>query len=117
MVNSITDMKAAGSSIVLFCSFCQGQAETVYVTVGETGCVGRQVAVRQCWEKMSGVSSVTLSPRKPGELPARRTFVVVTTAATAPSVETLRAALGRRAKNYPILAYRKESEQRPAAQR
>ena len=101
-------MKSVIITIALLCSFCQ--AETVYVTVGETGCVGRQIAVRRCWEKMSGVSSVTVVPRQPAEPPARRTFVIVAQAA-APSAEVLRTALGRRAKNYPILAYQKGSDQ------
>jgi hypothetical protein len=92
--------------------FCVGrmQAETVRVIVGETGCAGRQIAVRECWEKISGVSSVTVLPRQPAEPPARRTFIIVATA-TAPSAEALRAALGRRAKNYPILDFRKEPDQ------
>ena len=103
------------SSLLFFC-IGRMQAETVRVIVGETGCAGRQIAVRECWEKISGVSSVTVLPRQPAEPPARRTFIIVATA-TAPSAEALRTALGRRAKNYPILDYRKEPEQPAAAEK
>lgn len=103
--------------ISIFIVFCVGrmQAETVRVIVGQTGCAGRQIAVRECWENISGVSSVTVLPRQPAEPPARRTFIIVATA-PAPSAEVLRAALGRRAKNYPILDFRKEPDH-PAVHR
>jgi len=97
-------MTRAIVSIILLCGI--SGAETIRVTVGDTGCPGRQITVRQSFEKIPGVKSVAGLPRQPGDPPARRTFVVTCTG-IAPDAEALRTALGRRAKNYPILDYQK----------
>jgi len=94
--------------LILLCG--TGGAETVRVTVGDTGCPGRQTTVRESFEKIPGVSSVAVLPRQPGDPPARRTFVVASIGSP-PAADALRTALGRRAKNFPILDY-----QKPAAQ-
>lgn len=86
------------------------EADTLHVTVGDTGCQGRQITVRKCFEKIPGVRSVTVLPRLPEDPPARRTFVVVS-ADISPDQETLRLSLGRRADDYPILDCRKLSVQ------
>lgn len=79
-------------------------ADTVRVTVGDTGCAGRQIAVTQCWEKIPGVVSVTVLPRKTGDQAAQRVFVIVSSS-TVPTEDSLHEALGRRDKHYPILKY------------
>lgn len=81
-------------------------ADTVLVTVGDTGCVGRQQAVKSQWEKIPGVISVAIQPRREKDRRAQRTFVIVSSGSS-PTTEVLRAALGRRDKHYPILEYRK----------
>ena len=97
-------MKRLLISLVLFCGIEMVTAETVHVTVGDTGCPGRQIGVTHCWEKIPGVVSVTVLPRGPKEPAAQRIFVIVAKAAS-PTEESLRVALGRRAKHYPILKY------------
>lgn len=89
-------------SLILFCAIEMVPAETLHVTVGDTGCPGRQTGVTQCWEKIPGVVSVTVLPRRSKDPAAQRIFVIVTKA-TAPTEGLLREALGRRAKHYPIL--------------
>lgn len=79
-------------------------ADTIHVTVGDTGCPGRQIGVTKAWEKIPGVLSVTVLPRRSKEPAAQRVFVVVSKA-DSPSENSLREALGRRAKHYPILKY------------
>ncbi len=83
------------------------KGETILVTVGDTGCSGRQITVRECFEKLAGVSSVTVLPRSPKDPPAQRTFVVVS-AGIGPDQNALRSSLGRRAKHYPILDCKKQ---------
>jgi hypothetical protein len=84
-------------------------ADTVFVTVGDTGCVGRQQAVKCQWEKIPGVVSVSVQPRLEGDPGAQRVFVIVSSGSP-PTTEVLRTALGRRVKHYPILDYRTASE-------
>ena len=79
-------------------------AGTVRVTVGDTGCPGRQIGVIHSWEKIPGVVSVTVLPRDPKDPAAQRVFVILSKAAP-PTEDSLREALGRRAKHYPILNY------------
>jgi hypothetical protein len=76
------------------------------VTVGDTGCVGRQQAVKSHWEKIPGVVSVVIQPRREKGPGAQRTFVIVSDGSS-PTREILAIALGRREKRYPILEYRK----------
>ncbi len=99
-------MTRAVLSFILLCGI--SGAETVRVTVGDTGCPGRQITVRESFEKIPGVSSVIVLPRQPADPPARRTFVVASTG-TPPDADSLRTALGRRAKNFPILDYQKSA--------
>jgi hypothetical protein len=84
-------------------------ADTVFVTVGDTGCVGRQQAVKSQWEKIPGVVSVSVQPRQEKDPGAQRTFVIVSSGAP-PTLKSLGNALGRRAKHYPILHYRNASD-------
>jgi len=90
--------------LALLYGIAAASADTVRVTVGDTGCPGRQNAVQGLWEKVPGVVSVTVLPRQPKQPPAQRIFVIVSKTA-APTEDSLRAALGRRAKHYPILGY------------
>jgi hypothetical protein len=88
-----------------FCGIGVANADTVYVTVGDTGCPGRQNGVIERWEKIPGVISITVQSRRPKDPAAQRVFVIVSKAAS-PAEASLREALGRRAKHYPILGYR-----------
>ncbi len=97
-------MKRILISLVLLCGIDATVADTVRVTVGDTGCPGRQIGVTRSWEKIPGVISVTVLPRDPKEPAAQRVFVIVSKAAP-PTEDSLRVALGRRAKHYPILKY------------
>jgi hypothetical protein len=94
-------------SLILFCGFDVAIADTIHVTVGDTGCPGRQIGVTESWENVPGVISVTVLPRQPKDPAAQRVFVIVSKAAS-PTEESLREALGRRAKHYPILGYRSQ---------
>lgn len=101
-------MKRAIISIILLSGIPIASADTIHVTVGDTGCAGRQIGVTKCWEKIPGVVSVTVLPRKSGDQTAQRVFVIVSSSA-APTEDTLQQALGRRDKRYPILAYESSS--------
>jgi hypothetical protein len=90
--------------MTLVCGLEVAIADTIHVTVGDTGCPGRQNGVTESWEKIPGVTSVTVLPRQPKDPAAQRVFVIVSKA-DPPSEESLREALGRRAKHYPILEY------------
>lgn len=94
--------------IASFLIACGGllHADTILVTVGDTGCVGRQQAVKSQWEKIPGVVFVSVQTRREKESAAKRMFVIVSSG-SAPTTDVLRAALGRRDKRYPILEYRK----------
>jgi hypothetical protein len=91
-------------STLFVCGLHVAVADTVRVTVGDTGCPGRQIGVIECWEKIPGVVSVTVLPRQPKDPAAQRVFVIVSKSKS-PSEDSLREALGRRAKHYPILKY------------
>ncbi len=95
-------MKAFLISLALLSVIDAAIADTVRVTVGDTGCPGRQIGVTESWKKIPGVVSVTVLPRDPKGPAAQRVFVIVSNAAP-PSEDSLRDALGRRAKHYPIL--------------
>lgn len=97
-------MKRLLISLVLLCGIDATVADTVRVTVGDTGCPGRQIGVTRSWEKIPGVISVTVLARDPKDPAAQRVFVIVSKAAP-PTEDSLRVALGRRAKHYPILKY------------
>lgn len=94
----------------VFVLCCAGitNADTVAVVVGDTGCVGRENAVKALWAKIPGVTSVTVLPRQPKNPGGQRTFVVLSRGIP-PTKEALRIALGRRDKNYPILDYKPEN--------
>lgn len=77
-------------------------ADTILVTVGNTGCAGRQQAVKSQWERIPGVISVNIQPRQKKEPGAQRKFVIVT-GGKSPTPDMLRTALGRRENQYPIL--------------
>lgn len=97
-------MKVLLISLVLLCGIDATVADTVRVTVGDTGCPGRQIGVIHSWEKIPGVVSVTVLARDPKDPAAQRVFVIVSKTAP-PTENSLRQALGRRAKHYPILKY------------
>jgi hypothetical protein len=97
-------MKRLLVSLILACGIGAATADTVHVTVGDTGCTGRQLTVRRSWEKIPGVVSVSVLPRQAKSPGAQRVFVIVSKAAP-PTQDSLREALGRRAKHYPILEY------------
>jgi hypothetical protein len=82
-------------------------ASAARVTVGNTGCPGRQNGVAECWRKLPDVVSVTVLSPLPTDTATQRVFVVVSKE-TSPSENTLREALGKRAKHYPILNYESE---------
>lgn len=84
-------------------------ADTIMVTVGNTGCPGRQQAVKKQWEKIPGVTSINIQPRQNKEPGAQRKFVIVS-GGKPPSPDMLRSSLGRRAKHYPILDCRDVGE-------
>lgn len=84
-------------------------AETVRVTVGDTGCPGRQLAVKRLWEKIPEVLSVTVLAKAHEGPAASRVFIVVSQGPS-PDFTALQNALGRRAERYPILAYRPEPQ-------
>jgi hypothetical protein len=94
-------------SLILLCVIGTSPADTIRVTVGDTGCPGRQIGVTESWKKIPDVVSVTVLPRQPKEPAAQRVFVIVSKAAP-PTEDSLREALGRRAKHYPILRYEGE---------
>lgn len=94
-------------SLLTLCGIHAAIADTVHVTVGDTGCPGRQTGVAESWEKIPGVVSVTVLSRQPKDPAAQRVFVIVSKAA-APTEDSLREALGRRAKHYPILEFRSQ---------
>lgn len=95
--------------LALFCGIDLAIADTIHVTVGDTGCVGRQIGVTESWKTIPGVISVTVLPRNSKDPAAQRVFVIVSKAAS-PTEESLRKALGRRAKSYPIVAYKSPKE-------
>ena len=97
-------MKKLLISLVFLSVIDAAMADTVRVTVGDTGCPGRQIGVSRSWEKIPGVISVTVLARNPKEPAAQRVFVIVSKA-DPPTEDSLREALGRRAKHYPILKY------------
>jgi hypothetical protein len=97
-------VKVLLTSLVLLSVIDAAIADTVRVTVGDTGCPGRQIGVTRSWEKIPGVVSVTVLPRDPKDPAAQRVFVILSKAAP-PTEDSLREALGRRAKHYPILNY------------
>ena len=97
-------MKKLLISLVFLSVIDAAMADTVRVTVGDTGCPGRQIGVSRSWEKIPGVISVTVLARNPKEPAAQRIFVIVSKA-DPPTEDSLREALGRRAKHYPILKY------------
>lgn len=99
-----SEVKRLLFSLVFLCGIDPAIADTVHVTVGDTGCPGRQIGVTRSWEKIPGVVSVTVLPRRPNEPAAQRVFVIVSKTAS-PTVDSLHEALGRRAKHYPILKY------------
>lgn len=103
-------MIRALTSLAVLIGICALEAETIHVTVGDTGCAGRQLTVQRSWEKIPGVASVSVQQRQSKDPPAQRTFIVACAGAS-PDQETLRTALGRRAKNYPILDYQKPPAQ------
>jgi hypothetical protein len=97
--------------VTLFCGIDVAIADTVHVTVGDTGCAGRQIGVTESWQKIPGVVSVSVVPRNSKDPTAQRVFAIVSQAAS-PTQECLRKALGRRAKSYPIVAYQPLKEPR-----
>lgn len=97
-------MKLATFTIVTILGIFPLFGDTVRVTVGDTGCPGRQLAVKHLWEKIDGVSSVTVLSRQQDQAAASRTFVIVSEG-TCPNSAQLKSALGRRAERYPILVY------------
>ena len=97
-------MKRLLLSLVFLSVIDAAMADTVRVTVGDTGCPGRQIGVSRSWEKIPGVISVTVLARNPKEPAAQRIFVIVSKA-DPPTEDSLREALSRRAKHYPILKY------------
>jgi hypothetical protein len=97
-------MKRPLFPLILVCGIDAALADTVRLTVGDTGCPGRQIGVTESWKKIPGVVSVTVLPRRPDEPAAQRVFVIVSKA-DPPTEDSLREALGRRAKHYPILKY------------
>jgi hypothetical protein len=92
---------------IFLCGFGAAIADTIHVTVGNTGCPGRQISVIKIWEKIPEVLSVTILPRQPKDPSAQRVFVIVSKAIS-PTEESLRKALGRRVEQYPILKYKKQ---------
>jgi hypothetical protein len=91
--------------LIFGCGIATAVADRVHVTVGDTGCRARQTTVIRSWEKIPGVVSVTVLPRQPKDPAAQRVFAIVSKAAS-PTEDSLREALGRRAKHYPLLEYR-----------
>lgn len=98
------DVKVLLISLIFLSAIDAAIADTVRVTVGDTGCPGRQIGVTRSWEKIPGVVSVTVLARDPKDPAAQRVFVIVSKA-TPPAEDSLREALGRRARHYPILKY------------
>ena len=68
-------------SSLLVCGCHVTVADTIHVTVGDTGCPGRQIGVIDCREKIPGVVSVTVLPRQPKEPAAQRVFVMISKSA------------------------------------
>lgn len=96
---------------ILLAGYPMAAADIVKVTVGNTGCPGRQNGVAECWRKLPDVVSVTVLPPLPADTATQRVFVVVSKE-TSPSENTLREALGNRAKHYPILNYQSKEPTR-----
>lgn len=101
----MSKMFARRIAIVILCVTGVANADAVAVVVGETGCVGRQQTVRKCWVKIPGVVSVTVLPRQSDKPGSKRTFVIESNGVS-PTTDTLRTALGRREKHFPILSLR-----------
>ena len=95
-------MKSAQLSFAALISIVTAAAGELRVTVGDTGCRGRQLAVEKCWRAIDGVESVTILRRRAGDPPAQRVFVISCRGGI-PDKETLTKALGRRSDRYPIL--------------
>ena len=85
-------MIQAMTCAVLLCGLIGAKADTIHVTVGDTGCIGRQNSVKGFWEKIPGVVSVTVIPRQPKDQAVQRVFVIVSKAAS-PTEDSLREAL------------------------
>jgi hypothetical protein len=101
-------MKVILITLIFLCRGGAAVGDTIHVTVGDTGCPGRQTGVTGSWEKIPGVVSVTVMPRQPKDPSAQRVFVIVSQAAS-PTEESLREALNRRARHYPILEYKSQA--------
>lgn len=78
-------------------------ADTLRVVIGNAGCTGRQITIRNCWKTLPGVSSVEVLRREPGSKGGQRVVLIISKA-DSPSENQLREALGRRARNFPILS-------------
>jgi hypothetical protein len=78
-------------------------ADTLRVVIGDAGCIGRQITIRNCWKNLPGVKSVEVLRREPGSKGGQRVFLITSESAP-PTENQLREALGRRAKNFPILS-------------
>ncbi len=100
-------MKRIFIALIVMAGIEFATAETVRVTVGNVGCPGRQIGVSDSWKKIPDVISVTLLPQQPTDVATQRVFEIVAKS-TAPSENSLREALGRRVKYYPILGYKNE---------
>jgi len=103
-MSEISKRKFAIFALVITRGIFPLSAEIVKVTVGDTGCPGRQLAVKHLWEEIRSVSSVTVLPRQGDHPPASRIFVIVSQG-PCPDSAMLQTALGQRAKRYPILNY------------
>jgi hypothetical protein len=89
--------------LIVFPLIVTATAGTVHVTVGNTGCSGKQLAVQRLWEGIPGVRSVEVITRKSGDPANQRVFIIRTEGAD-PDQASLTRALGRRAERYPILS-------------
>lgn len=98
-------MKCILIPFTVLCGINLAIADTVHVTVGDMGCLGRQIGVTESWEKIPGVTLISILPRHPKDPAAQRVFVITTKGAS-PTKEHLCEALGRRAKHYPIINYK-----------
>ena len=102
-------MEWVALSLAAVISFATAVAGEVRVTVGDTGCRARQIAVEKCWRTLDGVESVTILRRRSGDPAAQRVFVITCRGET-PDQETLTKALGRRSDQYPILKIEKPAD-------
>lgn len=89
--------------LILLLLIVTASAGTIYVTIGNTDCRTKQLTVQRLWKSMPGVRSVLIVPRKSGDLPNQRVFMVSTNGAD-PDRTALTLALGNRAGRYPILS-------------